>query len=233
MAKVSTTTATPDACDSRTGTRTPLRRQHPGESLSSRSVPTTAHHRTKIEAGKLLALSRRVQVAEMVIRGFSRNKIAVSLGVSITTIRDDLAQIKKDWRELEVQHFEDRVNDQLRKIDEVEREAWLAWERSKSPRETYTAERSADGKQTSYIVKEESQIGDPQYLTIIDKCIGRRCSLLGLNAPKKTEVAASVEANVNVSGTIGMPRRDQMRDEVLKRITARPELMKLLEPSTN
>jgi hypothetical protein len=79
---------------------------------------------------------------------------------------------------------------ELEKTVQVEAEAWAAWERSKLDSETLTTTRAqvsetgvVEPVEEKLIVKGQS--GDPRYLAMIDKCIDRRCKLLGLYAPER------------------------------------------------
>jgi transposase-like protein len=129
---------------------------------------------------------RRIQVADRYIRGETQSAIARDFGVSQKQISLDLAAIRKEWRSSSVRQFDVLIDEQLAKIDYLERESHAAWERSKQPREiTVTEATEADKTIRKASVRKEGQVGDPRFLERIDKCIERRCLLLGLNAPEK------------------------------------------------
>ncbi len=66
---------------------------------------------------------------------------------------------------------------ELARVDHLEREYWEAWERSVGEHRTKT-------------LKTEEINGDPRYLSGIQWCINKRCELLGLDAPSKTDITS-------------------------------------------
>ena len=69
-----------------------------------------------------------------------------------------------------VSDFNQRKAEELAKIDNVEREAWVAWTTSK-------------GNQTP--------AGDPRFLQNVQWCIQKRCKILGLDAAEKLMLTSS------------------------------------------
>jgi hypothetical protein len=96
---------------------------------------------------------------------------------------------------------------ELAKIDEVERRAWDAFERSQQEKQIATqeehqvpftvTEKDADGNLVTVVktktrkhlqIRREGQSGNPAFLNTILTCIERRCAILGLDAPKRFTV---------------------------------------------
>ena len=79
---------------------------------------------------------------------------------------------------------------ELAKIDAVEREYWLAWERSKRTKK-YRCRRAAKSirRRANHALKggdaQRRASGQPGILAGVLTCIERRCSILGLDAPKR------------------------------------------------
>ena len=130
---------------------------------------------------------RLPKVAAMYVRGKVQADIAKELGVSRQTVTDDLAIIRTRWRESEIRDFDSLRSEQLAKVDTVEAEYWVEWERSKAQATRKTSERRDGVDRASVTV--EDQTGDPRYLQGVERCIERRCKLLGLDAPTRSEVS--------------------------------------------
>jgi hypothetical protein len=79
---------------------------------------------------------------------------------------------------------------ELEKTLALEAEAWAAWERSQLDEETHRVSKAVVSEMGKVVPIEEQfttkgQSGDPRFLAMIDKCIDRRCKLLGLYAPER------------------------------------------------
>lgn len=128
---------------------------------------------------------RRQEVAERYLRGEYQSAIAQSFGVDTATISRDLAAIRAQWLAAAVRDFDAAKAQELAKIDEVERAAWAAWERSTQDKEVAVQEAGADKKLKKATLRKEGQSGNPAFLNTILTCIERRCAILGLDAPKR------------------------------------------------
>lgn len=148
---------------------------------------------TKVDA-------RRQQVSELYLGGKSQYEIAEILTpefptpsgkpISQQTIAKDLKIIRSEWRSSAVRNFDAAKSMELAKIDQVELEAWQAWQRSIGKSKTVTKHAEAGGSQESpgkrFITEKVEKLnGDPRFLAVINDCIKRRCDILGLDAPKK------------------------------------------------
>ncbi len=116
------------------------------------------------------------------------------------TISRDLAAIRAAWLASAVRDFDAARAEELAKIDAVEQQAWIAWERSTEDKEITqqvlidTPIVITDEKGREQVVskvrkrltsRKEGQAGAPAFLTIILTCIERRCAILGLDAPRR------------------------------------------------
>ncbi len=121
--------------------------------------------------------------------------------LSQQTISNDIIAIQKGWLKSSLRDFDEMRAEQLGKVDRLEREYWRGWERSCEDAETtvkkqkgtltkyedektgrFAAERPAEQQQTS-----KGQAGNPSFLAGVERCIKRRCKLLGLDAPVEHE----------------------------------------------
>jgi len=76
---------------------------------------------------------------------------------------------------------------ELAKVDRLEREYWTAWGRSCKDAETLRQEGS--GEKPSRVVKiKRPRNGDPAFLRGVQWCIERRCKIIGVDAPSKSEL---------------------------------------------
>lgn len=131
--------------------------------------------------------SRREKVSFMYRRGMTQVAIAKELDINQSNISRDLKQIRSEWLESRVKDFDAAKEIELQKIDEVERQAWAAWERSVGVVERRTTRKkdAGDRSESEATVVKTDQAGDPRFLQNVLDCIQRRCKILGLDAPEK------------------------------------------------
>jgi hypothetical protein len=147
----------------------------------------------------------RRKIADLYLQGETQVDIGEELSLSQATISRDLKALQKEWLESTLIDFDKAKAEQLAKVDRLEREYWTAWEHSCEDAETATHKvkgkiekrQDEDGKfiaeQPAEVAKtSKGQAGDPRFLAGIQWCIERRCKILGLNAPERTEVTGAV-----------------------------------------
>jgi hypothetical protein len=135
---------------------------------------------------------RRKKVAELYLRGHSQRAIGEVVGVTQQCVSLDLKVIREEWKSRAVEDFKTYVADELAKIDNVEQEFWRAWERSVGEHKRTTRTRTGDKKEKSTTT--EDLAGDPRFLMGVHRCIERRCQLLGLDAPRRTDITTGGSA---------------------------------------
>lgn len=86
--------------------------------------------------------------------------------ISHSILREDHDAIIQGMRQEAIRHYDTYVKRQMKEIDKEERQYWQLWDES----------------------KKGGQLGNPKYLKGIQRCIERRCKLLGLyvKEPKQT-----------------------------------------------
>lgn len=158
------------------------------------------------ESVKQLEMSaRRLRVAQAYCQGQKVVEIAQNEGVHHSTISRDLDAIREEWKNARVGLIDAKSQEELAKIDHVEKVAWEAWQRSCEDAETHT-HRVVTGRTAVEIGKENGekyrrvvdlppletaekvvrgQAGNPAYLERVCWCINRRCVLLGLDPAKR------------------------------------------------
>lgn len=143
-------------------------------------------------------LERRERVADLYLRGFSCPQIASECGLSNTTIWEDIRAIQDAWIESSIVNFDRRIAIEIQRLDKVEAEAWVAWDRSKSAeivkvgsQRVSNGEESQAARQvirgakllgtdpkTGKPIEVIEREGDPRFLKIILDCHDRRTKLL-------------------------------------------------------
>jgi hypothetical protein len=142
---------------------------------------------TKPEALKVL--ERRKRVAAEFVCGVAHWEMAREEGVDAAQISRDLAWIRKQYTDSCGDCAETKLVAEVAKLNEVEREAWKAWESSKQDAELRHAKivRAGDVERSEASKREESQVGDARFLAEIRACIRQRCELFGLLAVQQHE----------------------------------------------
>ena len=157
----------------------------------------------------------RQQIADWYCQGLTQAAIAER--ISADRARDytltqqmisyDLQRIQESWLKSSLRDFDQMRADELGKVDRLEREFWRGWERSCEDAETVVTKQKGVVKQyrdeeRGQLVTErpgevnqtrKGQAGDPRFLAGVERCIERRCKLLGLDAPVKQDVTSGGE----------------------------------------
>ena len=154
-------------------------------------------------------------VAHMYKRGSSIRAIAtevrqrLNITCSTKTVWNDIRYLLEEWRAARLTDTDDRVQLELAKIEEAERELWQQWEKSKedydrvnNTRRGQPVTRGGDAGGTgdteiqTYDIAEQRTnvvgLGDPRYIAEIRQQQMERRKLLGLYAPEKREVSGDM-----------------------------------------
>lgn len=140
----------------------------------------------------------REYICKHYMRGISHVKIAEQMVIDLKRdyilsrqqIEYDIKEIVKGLRDSYEAQFNDYLYQQLRKIDELESEAWAAWEASKKARKKTTIitkknqvkqEPGEDQPKDpqDVIIESADQTGDIRYFDKIQWCVETRLKLLG------------------------------------------------------
>jgi hypothetical protein len=154
----------------------------------------------------------RVLIARMYVRGKSIHEMMLAINamyperpVSSKAISLDLNAIRDAWLRSSLLDFNEAKAKELAGIDEAEREAWDAFERSKEKHIKYeyyvaddevpfSAEKIAKVKRKSKRKIVETTVGDIRYLEMVERLKKMRCDILGLFEAKRIQVDWRVEA---------------------------------------
>lgn len=125
------------------------------------------------------------EISRLYLQNLPRYKIAELTSRHPSQISRDLRALEKRWKEEQLFNLDSVKVRQLASINEVERNAWQAWNESTGEHQTVTENQGNRGH--FVMVRKETRAGDPRFLAIVLDCIKRRCDLLGLDAPKQIE----------------------------------------------
>jgi len=154
----------------------------------------------------------RVLIARMYVRGKSQHEMTSAIrqnypdrNITPKMIHLDLQEIRRAWLQSTLIDFNAAKAKELARLDEAEREAWDAWERSKSKHvrieyETsdyqvpFSADKIADVSSNKKRKIIEATVGDIKYLEMVERMIKMRCDILGLFEAKKLQIDWRAEA---------------------------------------
>ena len=138
-----------------------------------------------------------VEIKDLYLRGETQMSIAAKFNLSQSQISRDISTLHRRWRESSLIDINEAKQRELERLDALEREYWTAWEASKGEQQRSTAGKTGDVSRAQ-IVKFESA-GDPRFLAGVQWCVEQRCKILGLYAPLRSEVAATIDGELHVS----------------------------------
>jgi hypothetical protein len=149
--------------------------------------------RSKSQRGR----DRRL-IANLYLKGEYQADIAAQVGISQGQVSKELAILQAEWQTSALIDINEAKARELAKIDALELVYWQAWERSQLDAESeITKMQGAPPKQgdanpapakLETQKKREGQSGNPAFLSGIQWCINKRCEIIGVNAPVKSEV---------------------------------------------
>ena len=158
-------------------------------------------------------------IAPLFKRGWSyrdiREEVMARLDLptySLRTVKEDIDALLKEWRETRIADMDLSVQLELQRIDDLIKEAWDAWEKSKEDYQKNKGTQHAvptvpeSPDESAIIVTHMQQskedvrsCGDPRYLELINKLLIERRKLLGLYAPEKKDVAMTANLTSNMT----------------------------------
>lgn len=158
-------------------------------------------------------------ITELILKGWTQQRIADFLEISQAQVNYDLKKIRKSWVEKAHINISLERKIALKKLELIEREAWGAWDRSQQPEITELAERLSEAINKEKVSRRSvSRVGDPNFLAkVLDVCKERH-SILGLNQTKPiaNEKPDDIIKNyIDALGTSVLAMNDEQIDELL------------------
>src|SRR5215831_17312868 len=97
------------------------------------------------EQDKFRIAERRKIVASLYLRGKFQSEISKEVNVDRCTVSRDLQAIEEEWLKSGVMNLNAAKARELAKLDEIERQAWEAWEKSRKDAEIMEVTGTAQG----------------------------------------------------------------------------------------
>lgn len=139
----------------------------------------------------------RERAAELTLVGWKQADIAAELGTSQPTIARDLEAVKAGWRRQMLDDWATHKARELAALDEMERQAWAAWESSKrgttrhqkwlKNEELSLGEAASKPVPVRATTITRNQHGKPACMKQLLRISDRRVKLLGLDKPVPCE----------------------------------------------
>jgi len=179
------------------------------EQISNYGSGSSTHAKRSTESLKALRMDI---IAPLFKKGYSyrelREEVMARLNLksySLHTVKTDVDALLAEWRETRIENTDLAMQLELQRLDDIIKEAWAAWEKSKEDYQKQKARQDAipvpaeDGQGADPAVVKMSQeredvrsCGDPRYLDVINKALAERRKLLGLYSPEKKLVATDL-----------------------------------------
>lgn len=140
----------------------------------------------------------RNQIIQLMKRGYGEEDVAIKLGLEVKQVVVQYKIAIKEMAETRSQITEEVLTMKLKEYQEVKKEAWEAWEKSKNPieKEAYETITSEYGKKEIIKRFKEGRLPASEYLNVILQCLKAERELLGMNPVRK------IEGSVTVAGTV-------------------------------
>ena len=135
-------------------------------------------------------VQQRALIADLLLKNWTQTAIGEHLKLSQSQVSRELRRIKEDWKKESNRDFDLSVEQELKRLELIERTYWQAWDKSLQPKESTSSEKK--GSEVKVGKRTEQRAGNPQFLKGVMECIDRRCKLLGLDAPVKSEITSEI-----------------------------------------
>jgi len=123
----------------------------------------------------------------MYCEGVPQYKIAEALDVCKQQISYDMQLLIKRWQKESTRKLSVWKARELEKINHLEATYWTAYAASRDDKSTVSKSQRVGQEVVTNSQKAESPSGDPRFLQGVERCIERRCKLLGLDKPIQVE----------------------------------------------
>ncbi len=130
---------------------------------------------------------RKARVLQLAVRDYTQSMIAEMTGISQQQISIWIAEQQEQWRNGQVESREKLVAQKRAQYEEVRREAWMQWERSKEDLQKRIDASGTKGE-TGWTKEElvtETRLAAKTFLDIILDTYRQERALLGIDAERK------------------------------------------------
>lgn len=137
--------------------------------------------------------------SDLFLKGYSYRKIrdkinerykemGIDIEISYQSVYNDIQKCLSEWKREQFTNIDQYVTQEIQALDNVAREAWEEWERSKRPK-CKTKYRF----KTAVEVQKETTTGDPSFLNVILNVQQRKARLLGYDSPLVVSIVGEKE----------------------------------------
>lgn len=124
-------------------------------------------------------LKNRADIARLLLRGHRQVWIAEHLELSEATVSRDVAVLKREWKKAAAEDIATAKAVELARIEDREREAWRAWQKSKKDAKV-TIKSGGEGLAARAQMIQSTRNAHKAYLDVLAQCSDQRCKILGL-----------------------------------------------------
>lgn len=168
---------------------------------------------------KQAQLARLEIISDLYKRGYNfremRSEVMRRLELatySLETVHKDVCRLLEEWKKHRISKIDQIVQLELQRNDTIIKEAWEAWDKSKTDYERRSAKQyGTPGKEdggeerisTTKIEQRREMVrknGDPRYLEIILKVQERNAKLLGYDKPIKVDIYSALPKEESPAG---------------------------------
>lgn len=133
------------------------------------------------------------------IAGIVMEKVGKGYSVSHTTISGDIKALLKQWQKERINDIDKVKAVELEKLDKLEQTYWDAWEKSIQDYKRTSLKQKGTTSSSRPEYREQTTMemishGNPAYLAGVERCIERRCKILGIDAPQKIDATTKGES---------------------------------------
>ena len=132
-------------------------------------------------------IAKRMLEANEAGERLTYTELGKELNITGGTVSRTLKEIRQQWRETSIRDWNKLVQHELAVLNALEEEAWTAWQESKSDAVTFKESTNEHGEYKEEFIR-KGQTGDVKYLAEINRCIGQRIKLLGLEPDQTVEI---------------------------------------------
>ena len=168
---------------------------------------------------KQAQLARLEIISDLYKRGYNfremRSEVMRRLDLatySLETVHKDVCRLLEEWKKHRISKIDQIVQLELQRNDTIIKEAWEAWDKSKTDYERRSAKQyGTPGKEdggeerisTTKIQQRREMVrknGDPRYLELILKVQERNAKLLGYDKPIKVDIYSALPKEESPAG---------------------------------
>lgn len=180
----------------------------------------------------------RTKLIRMVSRDYSMEEIGRELNISTNRVYLEYKIILKQLRKERLDLTEEVIEQKLLEYKEIKREAWDAWERSKSSH-IITKSKQTSGGMGGKLTYEDTQttetrVGDNSYLAVVLECLKAEREIQGLDPEKKMRVSGNIiNWDILANGIpVDGPVPDLIENEIRKGMDMDNRLMGSIDSDT-